>query len=320
MLIMSNESAIMEFAHPASAAVLEPSGVHSRTLDLAMEQVSAALSKGRSSSNPVYGVLVYGKHHRDWKPNYLAATGAFLKAYLLGFKALPRFSHMITTHLDEDHVRTLEAKDLGVRLFLGKATARHAKKMKPSLGIYILSSHLDDHLLKDLGLPLFPKRLREIPFVIQVESSDLSWEKAAKGTAEDPGETATDKDTLAWRRRFMSENECLTSQQIAHEGTSRAANSAAMASRWAKDKKVFSVRFEGQQWFPRFQFQDGRPIPAVSQVIEVFPEQTTGWELAYFFVTPNSYLGGGKPVDLLRTDPVRLASLAQAFVRPVDVF
>jgi hypothetical protein len=93
-----------------------------------------------------------------------------------------------------------------------------------------------------------------------------------------------------------------------------------MASRWAKDKKVFSVRFEGQQWIPGFQFQDGRPIPAVSQVIEVFPEQTTGWELAYFFVTPNAYLGEGKPVDLLRTDPVRLASLAQAFVHPVDVF
>src|SRR5216683_3086608 len=125
---MSNESGIAGFADPTSAAVLEPSGVHSRTLNRAMKQVSAALSKARSSSNPVYGVLVYGKHHRHWKPNYLAATGAFLKAYLHGVKALPRFSHMITTHLDEDHVRTLEAKDLGVRLFLGKATARHLTK------------------------------------------------------------------------------------------------------------------------------------------------------------------------------------------------
>jgi hypothetical protein len=40
------------------------------------------------------------------------------------------------------------------------------------------------------------------------------------------------------------------------------------------------------------QFQDGRPIPAVSQVIEVFPEHATGWELAYFFVTANPNIGG----------------------------
>jgi len=74
------------------------------------------------------------------------------------------------------------------------------------------------------------------------------------------------------------------------------------------------------QWFPRFQFQDGRPSPAVADVIKIFPEQASGWELAYFFVTPNMNISGRKPLELLKQDPARLASLAHAFVHPADVF
>jgi hypothetical protein len=320
---MIKESAVTDFMGSTSAAVLEQSGVHSRSLDQAMEQVTAALSKGRSSPRLVYGVLVYGKRDRAWKPNYLAAAGTFFKAYLRGFKVLSRVTDMITTHEEQGHLRALEAKDFGdVRFFVGEATRKDVKeKMKPSPGIYIISSHLDAHLLQDLGLPLLPKPFREIPFVIQVKSPNLQGEEMIDGTADVVRtEKAAGKDTLDWRKRFMAENKCLTSEDIAQQGTSRAANRAAMASRWRKEKRIFSFRFEGQQWFPRFQFQDGMPIEAVSRVIQVFPEHATGWELAYFFVTPNPNLGGRKPMDLLKQDPVRLISLAQAFVHPADVF
>jgi hypothetical protein len=136
----------------------------------------------------------------------------------------------------------------------------------------------------------------------------------------DNAETTIRKGTLNWRKQFMSENQCWTSAEVAEESTSRATNRAAIASRWVREKKIFSVRFEGQQWFPRFQFQDGGPIPAVAQVIKVFPGHATGWELAYFFVTPNSNIGRHKPFELLQKDPARLVSLAQAFAHPADVF
>jgi len=136
----------------------------------------------------------------------------------------------------------------------------------------------------------------------------------------DNAETAIRKGTLNWRKQFMSENLCWTSAEVAEESSSRATNRAAIASRWAKEKKIFSVRFEGQHWFPRFQFQDGGPIPAVAQVIKVFPGHATGWELAYFFATPNPHIGGRKPIELLKGDPSRLLSLAQAFAHPADVF
>jgi hypothetical protein len=133
-------------------------------------------------------------------------------------------------------------------------------------------------------------------------------------------EAAIERDTLEWRKRFMAEHPGWTSAQIAEESTSRAKNQPATASRWAKEKKVFAVEFKGRKWFPRFQFQDGRPIPAVSQVIKLFPEHATGWELAYFFTTQNANISGCRPFELLKEDPSRVVSLAQAFVHPADVF
>lgn len=325
----------LEVAISASAAVLEPSGVHPRTVRRAMEQVTAALSKERADSSQAYGVVVYGREHREPKPDYLAATGTFFRAYLRGVQALSGIPDVILTSPDEDHFQTLEAKGFGdVRIFLGNATPKDIKeKMQPSPGIYIISSRLDASLLENLGLPLLPQSLREVPLVIQVKNARLSLEERESTTTwsrwggpgdlttvVDHAEAAIRKDTLHWRKQFMSENQFWTSAEVAEESTSRATNRAAIASRWVNERKIFSVRFEGQQWFPRFQFQDGGPIPAVAQVIKVFPGHVSGWELAYFFATPNPNIGGRKPLELLKGDPSRLLSLAQAFAHPADVF
>src|SRR5450631_931114 len=88
-----------------------------------------------------------------------------------------------------------------------------------------------------------------------------------------------------------------------------AKNQPSTASRWVKEKKVFAIEFQGQKWFPRFQFQDGRPIPAVSQILKVFPEHAPGWELAYFFAAPNANISGRRPVDILKEEPSRVVSL-----------
>jgi hypothetical protein len=332
---VNHMSVFNEIATPTSAAVLEPSGVHPRELGRAMKQVIAALSKGQSGSSLVYGVVVYGRKHGKPKPDYLATAGTFFRAYWRGWTALSHIADAILTSPAQDHFQTFEAKDFGdVRFFVGKATPTDIKeKIQPSPGIYIISSHLDVSLLENLGLPLLPRRFRDVPLVIQVKTAALSlgegesmtswggWEEPDDLTAVVADAEATiAKDTVSWRKQFMSETECWTSAKVAEESTSRATNRAAIASRWVAEKKIFSVRFEGQQWFPRFQFQGGEPIPVVSQVIDVFPEHATGWELAYFFATPNPNIGGRKPLELLKIDPSRLLSLAQAFAHPADVF
>ena len=226
------------------------------------------------------------------------------------------------THSEKDHVEALEGKEFGdVRVFRGKASI---KDIKPSPGVYIISAHLDPSMLRDLRLPLLPKPVRRVPLVIQVKTTGVAKEAEVETTTwrhwGGDAEAVIKKDSLEWRKQFISKFECLTATQVAEESTSLAKNRAAIASRWVAEKKIFGIEFEGQKRFPRFQFQDGRPISAVSEVIERFPEHTTGWDLAYFFVTPNPNVSGRVPIELLKEDPARVVSLAQAFAHPADVF
>ena len=76
-------------------------------------------------------------------------------------------------------------------------------------------------------------------------------------------ETEVNRDTLKWREAFLRSNPYLTSAQIS-VGASRAKNKSEIASRWAREKKIFAVRHRGQQLFPRFQFQDGLPLRVIT--------------------------------------------------------
>lgn len=315
-----------DVAASTSAAVLEPGGVYPRPLGQAMKKVADALSEERSESSQVYGVVVYSKLQKEPARNYLDAAGKFFWAYLRGFRALSHITHLVITHPNQDHLETLETKGFDdVRVFRGKATLKDIKeKIEPSPGVYIISSHLDAGLLRNLRLPLLPKPVREAPIVIQVRNTEVSdaaeEQHTTWGQWEDDAEARIRKDSLEWRKHFMSSFECLTAAQVAEESTSLAKNRAAIASRWVAERKIFGIEFEGQKWFPRFQFQDGRPISAVSKVIERFPEHATGWDLAYFFVTPNLNISGRRPFELLKEDPSRVISLTQAFAHPADVF
>jgi len=147
------------------------------------------------------------------------------------------------------------------------------------------------------------------------------WESLAQlVSGEERVDSGIEKDTLEWREQFMSANKCWTSAEVAKESSSTAKNRAAIASRWLAEKRIFSVQFMRQTLFPRFQFQDGSPVPAISKVIKAFPGHATGWDLAFFFDTPNPFIGGRRPVELLKSAPEKLESLAHRFANPADVF
>jgi hypothetical protein len=167
-------------------------------------------------------------------------------------------------------------------------------------------------------------KCENIPLVLRVPHHGLSESVASRiiplgKQHELATEMTPEKDTLKWRKRFMEENPCLTSEQVAEEATSQATDRAASASRWAKERKVFSVRFEGAQWFPRFQFQDGRPIPVVADVMQIFPEQASAWEQAYFFVTPNMTISGRKPKGFGHQGKIKLLQQSGIEIQEQDV-
>lgn len=314
------------------AAVLGSAGVQTIPATKAIGKVRSALSVESPVPKDLYAIVVFSKNDPRKPANELSTWNALFRAYWQSWRRLTKLASLHLTPPSQDHLTTLNKQDFGdICVYWGRGKAEDVKKeIEPTPGVYILTSRLDT---QSLGLPALPERFQEGWVVVQVKTiersseqdSDLAewnpWETLARSVADEEHlDPETGRDTLEWRKRFMSENKCWSSADVARESGSSAKNQAAIASRWIQEKRIFSVPFERKTWFPRFQFRDGRPIPAVSSVIKAFPDHATGWDLAYFFTSPNSFVGGRKPLELLKEDPKRLESLAQSFANPADAF
>jgi hypothetical protein len=113
------------------------------------------------------------------------------------------------------------------------------------------------------------------------------------------------------RDALFREFGALTSTDIGELAGTKATNRAALAHRWKADGRIFSVPHQSGNVFPGFQFSgEGQPLPAIADVIEILGDRFAAWELALWFTTPNGWLGGRRPVDLLERDPDRVSAAA----------
>jgi hypothetical protein len=84
--------------------------------------------------------------------------------------------------------------------------------------------------------------------------------------------------------------------------------------RWEADHRMFSIDHDGCRFFPVYAFpsQGGAsPIPGLRDVLSVLFPMKDGWGVAFWFISPNGWLGSKRPQDLLCTEPDRVISAAQ---------
>jgi len=77
---------------------------------------------------------------------------------------------------------------------------------------------------------------------------------------------------------------------------------------------IFSVSYQGTDYFPLFQFcQDtGKPMEIIKELIEIFElGKSNSWELFIWLVCPTGLLGGIKPVELMQSEPERVLKAAR---------
>ena len=77
-----------------------------------------------------------------------------------------------------------------------------------------------------------------------------------------------------------------------------------MLARWIAGRELLHFEWQGENWLPLFQF-DGiglQPRPAVGQVLAELADVMPAWQLAQWFVQPNSALAGLCPADALAKD------------------
>lgn len=117
-------------------------------------------------------------------------------------------------------------------------------------------------------------------------------------------------DNLALRDRFIVDTAPLTSAEVAAAAGHSAGNRYATAARWKKVGEIFSVHHRGGEYFPAFQFRDGRPHPTIKKALAAQPAHLSPWQRAFWFVSTNGWLRGAAPAECL-DDPDAVVAAAR---------
>lgn len=91
---------------------------------------------------------------------------------------------------------------------------------------------------------------------------------------------------------------------------------------WQADHRIFSIDHDGFRSFPVYAFplQGGAsPTPELRDVLSILCPLKDGWGISFWFISPNGWLGGKRPQDLLFSEPNRVISAAHDEVGSVTL-
>lgn len=115
--------------------------------------------------------------------------------------------------------------------------------------------------------------------------------------------------------RILRESDWLTARDISLRAGLAQSNPSAAPNRWKAKKRIFALPVNGRDYYPAYALDEGYiPLPVMGRVIALFGERKTPWGLAVWLGSDNSWLGGRKPKDLLRSEPEAVCRAAQAEV------
>ncbi|MEJ5903364.1 hypothetical protein V7V80_01535 [Pseudomonas kermanshahensis] len=80
------------------------------------------------------------------------------------------------------------------------------------------------------------------------------------------------------------------------------------------DGAIFSVHYEGAEYFPRYAIDSHSLTIAslgIQRVIAVLATRMNGWGMALWFESSNSYLEGKLPKDIISSEPDAVVRAAQ---------
>lgn len=124
----------------------------------------------------------------------------------------------------------------------------------------------------------------------------------------------------AARRIVLESGDWLTTAEVAGLAGFRGNNPGSQVLGWKRRGLIFAIRHKGRDYVPLYALEadEGfRPNKYLADVIRVFAGHKDGWGMAYWFNSPNSYLGGKHPKDLLASEPDRVIFAAHQETRPI---
>jgi hypothetical protein len=99
-------------------------------------------------------------------------------------------------------------------------------------------------------------------------------------------------------------------------------NGSEFASRLRREGRLLGAKIRGAFQHPSFQLgPDGQVLPEMAEVINVLPEDASGWATVFWFFQPCGHLSNQRPADVFQRDPrAVIAAAAKDFGRRDDAF
>jgi hypothetical protein len=120
---------------------------------------------------------------------------------------------------------------------------------------------------------------------------------------------------LAARAAVLGSANWLTAFQVAELAKFSTSNPSKRVNEWKEKGAIFSIHDDGIEYYPSYsldELKSYQPLEVIAGVLKIFGYTKSGWGLAYWFWSPNSYLGGKRPQDILAKDPVAVLNAARA--------
>ena len=104
----------------------------------------------------------------------------------------------------------------------------------------------------------------------------------------------------------------LTADELAGRISASQAGCADTMARWAREGRLFALDIGGRAVYPAYAFDAaGEPLPVVERVLQNLSRHDA-LALACWFESPNAYLDGSRPREMLVTDAERVVAAAEA--------
>jgi hypothetical protein len=158
------------------------------------------------------------------------------------------------------------------------------------------------------------------------EPRDLPMPQPRAGPTRSPavGDTPGARQFIALLEAFRATGGTVAAEIVGRMLEERRAGNAPGLAHLVSSNQVFGFEWRDRLWIPMFQFDadDLTLRPGPLQVRAELPALWLGWTLASWFASPNAWLNGCPPVDLLDSNVAAVAAAARswgraaAFVQP----
>jgi len=72
------------------------------------------------------------------------------------------------------------------------------------------------------------------------------------------------------------------------------------------NREIFSIEHQGRVHYPDYAFSENEQddlLPGLAEIVTVLHRSKDGWGMAFWFRSPNNFLGGRRPEDVLSQTP-----------------